>query len=100
MLINQETTTYLAKAVEAIELGRGDIPLSDTCPECGLRCNTYLRAHDDCHVVMKVSGDVYAILIGCEGYWCIDPELIGLPRGNWQPNALGNYGVGLINPAD
>jgi len=26
------------------------------------------------------------VVVGCEGYWTIDPALVGMPRPSWQPS--------------
>jgi hypothetical protein len=48
--------------------------LTATCTECGARPS----AHDDAHVV--IDGFV---VIGCEGYWLVDPNALGIARPNW-----------------
>ena len=91
MLISRETADYVAKCTWAIDLGKGDIPLTDTCPECEEKVDTWEKAtwHDD-HIVYATTSDTYAILVGCEGYWVINPTLVGLPLGEWH-DADGNY---------
>jgi hypothetical protein len=50
--------------------------LSPTCPECGHSA----PPDDGAHVVLG-----NAVVIGCEGYCVIDPNAVGVPRLNWQP---------------
>lgn len=95
MLITMELATYLDRAVKAIEAGRSEIPLTNTCPECGEKVDTYLDAVDQAnpHMVMQVTSDNFAILVGCEGYWMVNPATLGLDgRGwsDWTENALGD----------
>lgn len=50
--------------------------LTERCPECsqvptGLDQQVH-RMHDG------------TVIIGCEGYWVIDPGLVGLATGNWM----------------
>jgi hypothetical protein len=86
MLVTRETADYLTKAIRAIDLGKTEIPLTNRCPECEETVDTYLEAASaiDGHIVYQTTSDTFAILIGCEGYWTINPELIGLPRGMWM----------------
>lgn len=49
------------------------------CPECDSDIDP---ACPDDHVFV---GDL--VVIGCEGYHIIDPQLLGLPRGNWSPSS-------------
>ena len=34
-------------------------------------------------VVVVVVGAV--VVVGCEGYWVINPNVVGIPSPNWQP---------------
>ena len=52
------------------------LPLTSVCPECGL--STDLLDLD--HVVVQVGAGTAAVVIGCEGYWVIDPKLVGIVR--------------------
>jgi hypothetical protein len=95
MLIDRHTADFLTKAIRALDLGKTEIPVTNRCPECGETVDTYLEAASaiDGHIVYRTTADTYVILIGCEGYWCVNPELIGLPRGMWQDyqdNPLGD----------
>jgi len=86
MLINLTTATYLDRVTKAIDSGKGEIPLTNRCPECGQIIDSYVEAaeYGDGHVVYQVTSDNYAILIGCEGYWVTDPTLVGLPKNGWM----------------
>jgi len=99
MIITRETATYVKYAIMAIDLGKVEIPLTNRCPECGETIDTYLSAaSDDPHLVYQNTSDTFVILIGCEGYWVVNPELIGLPRGEWQDwtdNPLGDEATGV-----
>lgn len=46
--------------------------LTETCQEC----KSIL-----CEFSLRLKGYV---LIGCEGYWHINRELLGLPKGQWS----------------
>ena len=98
MIISLETADYLKRAVDTITAGKVEIPLTDTCPECGDKLDSWLAASDEAHLVMQTTSDTYAVLVGCEGYWVINPGLIGLPRGMWQDwtdNPLGDEATGI-----
>lgn len=73
-----DLTTYLAAVVAA--MARRDTViagyLSPVCPECGQLGD----GQDGRHVVLGS-----AVVVGCEGYWVIDPNAVGIPRPNWQP---------------
>ena len=85
MIISLETATYLDRVTKAIDSGKGEIPLTDRCPECEEKIDTWNKAvADDGHVVYQVTSDNYAVLIGCEGYWVTDPTLVGLPKNGWM----------------
>lgn len=85
MNITRETADYLTKAVRAIDLGKTPIPLTDRCPECEEKITTWAEATaNDGHVVYQTTSDTYAVLIGCEGYWVVNPALIGLPSNGWM----------------
>jgi hypothetical protein len=91
----------------------GPLPqqLSDRCPECGDTIDAlspdavtvgdgpalYLDARRAAaaavaglviedywpHVIGSRAGRV-VVLIGCEGYWCLDPNRLGIEDPNWQ----------------
>jgi hypothetical protein len=46
------------------------------CPECA----QFPDESDYPHISDKEGN----VLIGCEGYWTVDPGKIGLDRGNWD----------------
>lgn len=94
MLVTLGLATYLDRATRAINEGKIEIPLTDRCQECGDRITTYLgAAGDDPHLVMQTTSDTYAVLVGCEGYWQVNPELLGMLGTMWQDwteNPLGD----------
>ena len=51
--------------------------LSPVCPECG----HVPEREEGIHVVVGAA----AVVIGCEGYWVINPNVVGIPRPSWQP---------------
>ncbi len=56
--------------------------LSPICPECDLPGNP--DDFDDPHAVLTTTeGPI--VVIGCEGYKTIDPNLVGIDAPNWEP---------------
>jgi len=49
--------------------------LSPICPECG----HIPEPEDGIHIVLG------AVVISCEGYWVINPNVVGIPSPNRQP---------------
>jgi hypothetical protein len=74
-----ELTAYLAAVITAMMRHDPDAIgyLSPMCPECGQLAN----AEDGQHVVLGA-----AVVVGCEGYWVIDPNTVGVSKPNWQPH--------------
>jgi hypothetical protein len=54
--------------------------LSPICPECDQEPDP----EDGVHVVL--SG---AVVIGCEDYWVINPNVLAIPSPTWQPRGQG-----------
>jgi hypothetical protein len=108
------TTTYLTAAARSLTDPHREEPTDarlSACPECGETIDAldadvvYLtagpnldrdartaaaaalhgRAEEDYwpHVVGGRNGRV-VVLIGCEGYWCLDPNRLGIEDPNWQ----------------
>lgn len=63
--------------------------LHTVCPECGREPAAEHSAEPHRMVGRWV-------VICCEGYWVIDPSLVGLPRGQWEPIGGGYFD----SPAD
>jgi hypothetical protein len=74
-----EDHDYLARVGDAVAAGNRDVinALSDICTECGEH-----RPHDDVHQTIGSN-----VIIGCEGYWLVDPALVGIRGRNWEPVA-------------
>jgi hypothetical protein len=74
----RERAAYLAAVITA--LMRRDPALdpyvSPICPECG----QIPEPDDDGHSVLGA-----VVVIGCEGYWVINPNVVGIHRPTWQP---------------
>lgn len=98
MLVSTELLAYVANAHrELVQRGNpGSIPTTSTCPECGADFDSRVDAmsdNDGAHLVFELSGDVFAVVVACEGYFVINPALIGLgaEHPNWSDgSALGD----------
>jgi hypothetical protein len=85
MIIESRTATYLARVTDLIERGHVFQQMTDTCPECDRTLDQFNSNH---HTVMinsnyKVNPHEVIILIACEGYWMINPNLVGIDTPNW-----------------
>src|SRR6266576_1672064 len=86
MKIDWKDAIYLSYALAAIENVGGEttLPLktdisrwiSKTCPECSSEAD--LMGYD--HICDKEGN----VLIGCEGYWVINPRVLGLDNPDWD----------------
>jgi hypothetical protein len=74
----RQRTAYLAAVIRALMRHDTTVQphLSPICPEC----DEVPEPEDGLHVVLGA-----AVVIGCEGYWVIDPNLVGIHRPTWQP---------------
>lgn len=89
MLITARTGEYLHRVATAIETGRsGYLVLTDTCPECNEKIDMFDTAHiviaQHPHAFDGPNAQAVWVVIGCEGYWVVDPGSVGLDRGQWQ----------------
>lgn len=89
MLVTDQLIAYLGNAHrEIVQRGNpGSIPTTSICPECGANFDAWVDAmtdNDGAHIVLQLSGDVFAVVVGCEGYYVINPALLGL--GAEHPN--------------
>lgn len=89
MIINEDAALYVYKVVTAISAGKLALPPgSDRCPECNDEIDP-LSSGD--HVVTMwsenrdgSSPEHLTVIIACEGYWCIDPNLVGIESKTWM----------------
>lgn len=97
MIITRELATYLEAVTVAVTMqGKTEIPLTTTCPECGV--DLELDDTDAEHMLIKTTSDTVAVVVGCEGYWVIDPALVGVGylAPNWSDGtALGDEATGV-----
>jgi hypothetical protein len=85
MLMTNRLAIYLFKIQQMVSKGQYVNALM-VCPEC--RQDAEDIRHDADHIVIgqKIEAEtLYYVIIGCEGYWTVDPKKVGLKRGNWEP---------------
>ena len=83
MLIDTPGLAYLNAVAAALTAGK-DLDLTSVCPECGEEP----VPHDNDHMMAMASGNgwiIAVVVVGCEGYWAIDPRSVGIDAPNWQP---------------
>ena len=86
--------TYITAVDEAVQSGRYEGPLTTRCPECGTRFHDLDEAYEDSeHIIMTTTSDTMAVLVGCEGYFVVDPNGVGIPSPNWTPAEHYGYGI-------
>lgn len=88
MLLTPRLAAYLFKIGQKLQKGEYVEGLM-RCPECDTDILSWDQANDGGHVVIKQKiGDqeLYYCVVGCEGYWIVDPRTLGLPRGKWMPS--------------
>jgi hypothetical protein len=84
---------YAALVDIALTDGRISGPLTSTCPECGVNFADADDARDDNnHIIVATTSDTFAVVVACEGYFVVNPNLIGIDSPNWS-DADGNVPV-------
>lgn len=88
MLLTARLSVYLFKIGQ--KLHRGEyVEALMRCPECEIEAVDFTHEQAEAHVVIRQkieSSKLYYVVVGCEGYWTVDPKTLGLPRGNWSPS--------------
>jgi len=86
-----KVTAYAEAVDAALQTGKLDGPLTTRCPECGSDFADLDEAYEDTeHILVATTSDTIAVVVGCEGYFVIDPNLVGIPSPNWTADALGD----------
>lgn len=87
---------YVALVDIALTEGRINPPLTTRCQECDSDFADLDEAHeDDEHIIIATTSDTTAVVVGCEGYFQVDPNLVGLDASNWM-NWMDNAGGGTL----
>jgi hypothetical protein len=96
MIINMNLTEYMGPVVlriqdyaEAVDaaLGAGtiDTPLTTRCQECDEDFSDIDKARAETgHIIVATTSDTVAVVVGCEGYFHINPNLVGIDSPQWQ----------------
>lgn len=74
-----EVTTYVDAVKAILQSEAFDLSpyITGACPECE-QCPT----PDDGEHIMDATGSF--VLVGCEGYWVVNPNVVGISAPNWQ----------------
>lgn len=99
-IVNHNLTEYMgpedrfpsiveyAEAVDAaITTGKLSGPFTGVCPECGSdfektnEADAYADRH---HLIVTLTSDTFAVVVACEGYFVVNPNLVGIDAPNWQ----------------
>lgn len=89
MELTPEAIQYMAKVVAALVEGTLlAYDRTNRCPECE---EVVEPLNPSGHMIWvsrspseRTTVDDVVIVIGCEGYWVVDPAAVGLPRNQWQ----------------
>lgn len=96
-IISMNLTEYMAAALmpvqdyaeavtDALTDGRINPPLTTRCPECDSDFADLDEAYEDAeHIIVLTTADTTAVIVGCEGYYVVDPNLVGIDCPNWEP---------------
>ncbi len=80
MRITCDLARYLLAVTTALDEGK-PVPVTSTCTECEGTPNLF----DEQHLSVLLGDGRTVVVVGCEGYFLVDPASVGLDRGNWQP---------------
>lgn len=95
---NQPTVEEYVKAVDAgVIAGKVIGPFTTTCPECGDAFPDADAIHkDEYHIFVTLTSDTFAMVVGCEGYFMVNPDSVGIHCPGWTgDDALGDEVTGV-----
>jgi hypothetical protein len=80
MNIDMKSARYIINAIAAIDDENALIEthIGNYCPECDENINS-LAINEDAHILYDGK-----LLIGCEGYFLINPNLLGIYSPQWS----------------
>jgi hypothetical protein len=92
MMLDSRLSVYLFKIGQKLHR-KERVEALMKCPECDRSFNRMEEDQRDRHVFIiqriynnaRKYKDIHYVVVGCEGYWVVDPKTLGLPRGNWWP---------------
>lgn len=89
MMLDAKVAVYLLNiAKKAREGDWGHIEAAPmVCPECGRDAQELQHESDHIIITQKPEGEcnLFYVVIACQGYWCLDPNLFGINSPNWCP---------------
>lgn len=82
---NSDRDAYITSVFKAVNGRDGIHPevaryLTDRCTECG----RVIGLFDDGHVVIERPDGRTAVIVGCEGYRIVNPNVVGINAPNWS----------------
>lgn len=80
------TETYVSAVTAAVADPATDtstIGLRRVCVECDETVSRMTRSERERHAVIPLVEEDW-VLVGCEGYWHVDPAVVGMERGDWN----------------
>jgi len=87
MILSEDQAEYVSRAIRGVYTGaltKDNCRLSSYCTECGVDVQDFPARTTD-HVAARYPGfNSSFLIIGCEGYFFIDPNLVGIDRPNWH----------------
>ena len=98
MMLTVDLAEYLLAVTKAWE--QNDLPNSqklDWCSECGETIADMFAATGEHGIIFDQAGRDFVVL-GCEGYWQVDPSVVGIEKLSWQ--SLEAQGIEVVRPAD
>lgn len=84
MMLDNRLAVYLFRIAQKVKNGEY-INAPMVCPECGDDAEE-VRFESN-HIIFcqpEEGVDLYFVAVACQGYWGVDPSLVGLPKGNWS----------------
>lgn len=92
-----EVQAYAEVVDAAIVAGKLSGPFTTTCPECGDDfADTDAARNDDLHIIVTLTSDTLAVVVACEGYFVVNPNLVGIDSPMWSgDDALGDEVTGV-----
>lgn len=96
MIVHRNLTAYMGAAnhhkildyAERVDAGLAagtlDTLLLSRCPECDDNFSNRDAAYADTHhIIVATTSDTFAVVVGCEGYFVVDPNLVGISMWMW-----------------
>lgn len=89
MKITADLADYLSKATTALASGALSLNECAThCTECDEQADEIVLDDEErgygCHLIAQAPTGDYVVLVGCEGYWIVNPNLLGMIRPEWD----------------